>query len=336
MYDTVNDSSPNDNQIGVVDTKKSFGLNNFHFKMLSPKHILYTITAWRIITSLAEFRYNSPTNLGKFRGVKSTSSSAISISLTKSDFDPKLKYGKYKPLANSLNAGDGSISSTMIPKVMPNGEPLLVTSETQPVSVIQPADRPKAVANLPVTKKNPSLYQGPKQAEDATLCILPIGDSITESKTGYKSWRYQLWKKLITLKYKTKVRSNKDATPTTFLKVDFAGSQSHNFDHVLKGEGAREKDLQFQPPVRRTVMPNGAVKLENVVAKPGAASSDPALALSAMAAHNKENDKPGEILYFPTHHEGHWGWRTDQILGGWRHVGKALPDERRSLLARML
>jgi len=82
-------------------------------------------------------------------------------------------------------------------------------------------------------------------ADSGTLCLLPLGDSITQAYKGYKSWRYQLWKRLV------------DAE----VEALFVGS-------MVNPQGQWTQD-HYDPYRGRT---------------------------------------------FPPNHEGHWGWRADEIL----------------------
>lgn len=90
------------------------------------------------------------------------------------------------------------------------------------------------------------------------LKILPLGDSITQSNSGHKSYRYALWQRLI----------------NASADFDFIGSERDN-----AGGPANWPDYAGKR--------------------------------------------------FDQDHEGHWGWRTDQILGnleGWLKTYPAAPD----------
>ncbi|CAE8651706.1 unnamed protein product, partial [Polarella glacialis] len=78
-----------------------------------------------------------------------------------------------------------------------------------------------------------------------TLCLLPVGDSITQAATGKTTWRYPLWKRLV----------------DHGVEALFAGSMVNHF-----------------------------------------------------GATTQEQQDPYMGRAFPPHHEGHWGWRTDEVL----------------------
>ncbi|CAE8696252.1 unnamed protein product [Polarella glacialis] len=80
-----------------------------------------------------------------------------------------------------------------------------------------------------------------------TLCLLPVGDSITQAATGKTTWRYPLWKRLV----------------DHGVEALFAGSM---VNHYGESPGTQEQ----QDPYRGRA--------------------------------------------FPPHHEGHAGWRTDEVL----------------------
>lgn len=89
----------------------------------------------------------------------------------------------------------------------------------------------------------------------ANLCLLPIGDSLTQADKAGKSYRYPLWTRLV----------DKQKGGESIATIDFAGSM---VNHWLEPIG--------------TVHPQTSYRNE----------------------------------VFPGRHEGHWGWRADEILNG--------------------
>ena len=98
---------------------------------------------------------------------------------------------------------------------------------------------------------------------DRRLCILPLGDSITQGDENHASWRHPLWRSLL------------DARPDT-TEVVYTGQMVNHWPQPLG------------------------------VSYPQASHAG---------------------LLFPPHHEGHWGWTTEQVLqGGGSWGGGSLSD----------
>ena len=89
------------------------------------------------------------------------------------------------------------------------------------------------------------------------LCVLPLGDSITQGDDDHATWRHPLWQSLL------------DARPAS-TEVLFTGQMVNHY-----GE-----DIGMIHP---------------------------------QAAHARAYDTGTVEFPFPPHHEGHWGWTTDQV-----------------------